>query len=175
MERTISNPTRQQKKRHFKSAESRKRAATAGARNLAAYRARIAGSPRETHGVVALLRGGNVSAEISNKLDAFEAGLLSDLGGDPTTAQRGLIDGTRTALGVCLLASAYLGQGSLSKFKRNRWVLSTLATYLNTLRLNLQTLGLERRTKDAMTLDSVLADIEAKRRASAAETGGNHG
>ncbi len=100
---------------------------------------------------------------LAETLAAFESGLLSDLGNEPTTAQRALVESTRTALGVCLLASAYLSQGSLDKFKRNRWIMSTLATYLNTLRLNLTTLGLERRTKSAMTLDAVLDDIAQKR------------
>jgi hypothetical protein len=99
------------------------------------------------------------------RLDAFEAGLLSDLGSEPTAAQRALIDSTRVSLGVCFLANAYLSQDGLSKLKRNRWLLSTLATFINSTRLNLQALGLERKTKDVMTLDSVLADLAATRNA----------
>ena len=168
MGRPITSLTRDDKKRAFKwkSPQARARSAAAGAANLAKYRARLTSSleqPRTTHGVQAFLTSGDAPAAITEKLDTFEAGLLADLGGDPTTAQRGIIESARTALGVVLLAYSYLSQGSLSKFKRNRWILSTLATYLNTLRLNLTALGLGRRTKDALTLDSVLDDIAQKR------------
>src|SRR6185437_2722133 len=87
-----------------------------------------------------------------------EAGILSDLGGEPSTAQRTLVQGARTCLGVCLLGNAYLRQGTLAHLKRNRWILATLATYLNSLKLYLQAIGLKRVPKDAFTLESVLSE-----------------
>jgi hypothetical protein len=41
--------------------------------------------------------------------------------------------------------------------------LSTLATFINSTRLNLQAFGLERRAKQIETLDSVIADITLRR------------
>lgn len=159
------NLTRESKKRGFewKSEEARKRSAEAGARNLALYRASVTKSARQTHGVVSYLQGGNPPAEIASKLDSFESGLLSDLGHEPTTAQHALVESTRVSLGVVLLASSYLSQGSVSQLKRNRWLLQALGTFLNTTRLNLLALGLERRAKEVLTLDSVLADLAIKR------------
>jgi len=156
------------KKRDFRWASdgARERSAAAGAANLAAYRATLDGELKQshtTHGVVTFLAKGGAPTEIAAKLDAFEAGLLSDLGSEPTAAQRALIDSTRVSLGVCFLANAYLSQDGLSKLKKNRWLLSTLATFINSTRLNLQALGLERRAKQVETLDSVFADIAANR------------
>jgi hypothetical protein len=167
MGRTITNPTRSGEKpeRNWRSPESRERCAKAGAANLAAWRA----ANPQTHGVVRFLRNGALSAEISNKLDEFEAGLLSDLGSEPTSAQKALVESTRTSLGVVLLANAYLAQDGLSKLKKNKWLLSVLATFVNTTRLNLQALGLERRATGVLTLDSVLADIASKRAQDAPE------
>jgi hypothetical protein len=163
--RTIRNLTRESKKRGFewKSEKARKRSAEAGARNLALYRASVTKSARQTHGVVSYLQGRNPPAEIASKLDSFESGLLSDLGHEPTTAQRALIESTRVSLGVVLLASSYLSQGSVSQLKRNRWLLQALGTFLNTTRLNLLALGLERRAKEVLTLDDVVRDISARR------------
>src|SRR6266404_1191527 len=165
MGRPITNLPRDDNKRGFKwkSPQARARSAASGAASRAAYRGSVNEKPVLTHGAQSFLSTGNAPSQIAETLAAFESGLLSDLGNEPTTAQRALVESTRTALGVCLLASAYLSQGSLDKFKRNRWIMSTLATYLNTLRLNLTTLGLERRTKSAMTLDAVLDDIAQKR------------
>lgn len=161
MEREISNPTRSDKKRTWRSPESQARCAAAGARNLKAWLA--AHNNKSTHGVTAYLHGGVVPEAITVRLDEFQAGLLSDLGSEPTTAQVALIEATRSSLGVVLLANAYLAKDGLSKLKKNKWLLSVLATFVNTTRLNLQALGLERRMKDALDLDSVLADIASKR------------
>ncbi len=168
MGRTIDSLTRGDKQRGFtwKSKEARKRSAEAGARNLALYRASVAGNLNQshtTHGVVTFLDKGSAPTEIEAKLDSFESGLLSDLGHEPTTAQRALIESTRVSLGVVLLASSYLSQGSVSQLKRNRWLLQALGTFLNTTRLNLLALGLERRAKEVLTLDDVVKDISARR------------
>src|SRR6266404_9733599 len=156
MGRPITNLPRDDQKRGFKwkSPQARARSAAAGAANLAAYRASVNEKPALSHGVQSFLSTGNAPSQIAEKLAAFESGVLSDLGSDPSTAQRALVESTRSALGVCLLASAYLSQGPLSQLKRKRWLLQTLATYLNTMRLNLLALGLERRAKNAMTVDA---------------------
>ena len=166
MERKISNPTRFDKKpeRHW-SPGARERCAKAGAANLAAWRA----ANPVTHGVVAYLSGGHVQEAITAKLDEFQAGLLSDLGSEPTAAQRALVEATRSSLGVVVLANTYLAQDGIRKLKKNKWLLSVLATFINTTRLNLQALGLERRASGVLTLDSVLADIAAKRAQDAPE------
>jgi len=116
-----------------------------------------------THAVVTFLDKGSAPTEIAGRLDAFEAGLLSDLGSEPTAAQRALIDSTRVSLGVCFLANAYLSQDGLSKLKKNRWLLQTLATFINSTRLGLCALGLERRAKQVLSLDDVVKDISARR------------
>jgi hypothetical protein len=167
--RTISNPPRvggKKREHQWKSEEARERATAAGARNLAKYRESLAGNPHQPnsrHNVVAFLHGGTVPEAIAAKLDEFQAGLLSDLGDAPTTAQRCLVEATRTSLGVCLLAQSYLGQGNLSSLKSNRWLLQTLATFVNSTRLALCALGLERRAKEVLTLDDVVRDISARR------------
>lgn len=113
--------------------------------------------------MVSFLNTAHASAEIATKLDAFEAGLLSDLAAEPSAAQKALIESSKVSLGVCLLANAKISQDGLSGLKRNRWLLQTLATFINSTRLGLCALGLERRAKQVDTLDSVLADLAAKR------------
>ncbi len=163
MQRTKATRNDKQGEYKWRSPESRARAAKAGAANLAAYRASVNGKPALTHGVQSFLNGGSAPSEITDKLAAYEAGLLSDLGNEPSTAQRALVETTCTALRVYLLARSYLLQGPPSQLKKKRWVFQTLATYLNTTRLNLLALGLERRAKDLLTVDAVLADIAEKR------------
>lgn len=162
------------RKRGWKSEESRARSTAAGAANLRkwldARKADSAEQPHKSHGVVAFLQGGKLSVEIANELDGIEQGLIADLGGDPTVAQKTLVTATRAALAVVLLGNAYLARDGLSKLKKNRWLLSTLATYTNSVRLNLLALGLERRAKQVESLDDVIADI-ASRRATAAQSG----
>lgn len=166
MGRKISNRTRSAKKRKpftWQSPETRARAMAAGAANLARYRAECAQRPALKHGVASFINSGNLPAEIERRLSEFQAGLLSDLGGEATTAQKTLIESTKICLGVCLLVSVKLSAGGVSKLQGNRWVLGTLGSYLNTLRLNLQALGLERRAKQAdLTIEAVVAEY-AKR------------
>jgi len=133
----------------------------AGINNLKKFNASRNNKPNLKHGVKSFIASGNAPRDIEVKLDAFEAGLVKDLGGSPSTSEIALIQSARTCLGVCLMADAYIQQGGLNNFRKNRWVLSVTATYSNTLRLNLQALGVKS-SVDATRLVEDLASRRAK-------------
>jgi hypothetical protein len=134
----------------------------AGTENLARMRERQRTEDRPPalkHGINAFLAHGRLPDAIRDHLGAFESGLVCDLGGDDaiTTGQRTLIQSTCICFGVVLLGGAWVAEnGAVRKSGRPQPVLGMLAAYLNTLRLNLMALGLERRSKSAQTLDAVL-------------------
>jgi hypothetical protein len=145
---------------------------TAGINNLKRFNASRNNKPHLKHGIQSFIATGAAPTAIEQRLDAFEEGLVKDLGGSPSTSEIALIQSARTCLGVCLMADAYVQRGGLDNFRKNRWVLTVTATYSNTLRLNLQALGVkssvdatrlvdnlaERRTKNS--LNAVIAATE---------------
>ena len=138
----------------------KERSTEAGAANLAAF-LDAGGKPNERHGVHSFLAGGELPAAIRAKVDAFEADLLSDLAETPTAAQRALVESSRVCLAIALLGFDWVAaNGAVSRSGKPAGVLSVLATFLNSLRLNVVTLmgpTLGRRTKGVQTLDQYIA------------------
>jgi hypothetical protein len=135
---------------------------TAGIENLARMRERQRAEDRPPglkHGIWAFQKYGRLPEEIAARLEDFETGMISDLGGDVTTAQRTLIETSRMCFGVILLASQWIAEnGAVRPGGKPQHILNLLGTYLNTLRLNLLALGLHRRTKSAHTLESIVSE-----------------
>jgi hypothetical protein len=138
--------------------------AAAGAANLAKYATAHPGEANLKHGVFQFLNGGQPPESVAERVEAFKADLISDLGGAPTAAQRALVDASGICLGVLLLGYAWVAEhGAVnSRSGKPARVLNVLASYMNTLRLNLLALGLERREKSVQTLESVLEEYEQK-------------
>lgn len=138
----------------------KERSTEAGAANLAAF-IDAGGKPNERHGVHTFLAGGELPAAIREKVEHFEAELLSDLAEAPTAAQRALVDSSRVCLAIALLGFDWVAaNGAVARSGKPAGVLSVIATYLNTLRLNLVTLmgpSLARRAKATQTLDQYIA------------------
>jgi hypothetical protein len=139
---------------------------TAGINNLKRFNASRNGKPNMRHGIQSFIATGAAPTAFEQRLDAFEEGLVKDLGGSPSTSEIALIQSARTCLGVCLMADAYVQQGGLANFRKNRWVLTVTATYSNTLRLNLQALGVKS-SVDATRLVDDLAKRRTKNSLSA--------
>lgn len=148
MGRKINNRTRSAKKRKpytWQSKETRARCVEAGRRNIAAYRATVGNATHRTHGISEALRTGNLPSDVAQKVSEFEAQLLSELGRKPNAREIALIESSKLALAILTLASNRLG--SLRRFGRAKWLLSTVATFMNALRLNLEVLGGHRTAK----------------------------
>lgn len=102
-------------------------------------------------------------------LDSFHDAWVSDLGGDDeiTGQRRALLHSARVAMAVILLAADYMAREGFTNSKgRPQPVLALLATYLNSLRLALVAVGLERVARD-ITPDTLQGYIQRK----AAEAG----
>src|SRR6266851_9272388 len=90
--------------------------AAAGRENLKRFNASRNGKPNVKHGIQSFIATGAAPTTIETRLDAFEEGLVKDLGGSPSTSEIALIQSARTCLGVCLMADAYVQQGGLANF-----------------------------------------------------------
>lgn len=134
--------------------------AAAGRENLKRFNQSRNNKPNTRHGIQTLIATGAAPTAIEQRLDAFEEGLVKDLGGSPSTSEIALIQSARTCLGVCLLCDAYVQKGGLDNFRKNRWVLTVTATYSNTLRLNLQALGL----KSSVDATRLVEDLASRRK-----------
>jgi hypothetical protein len=133
---------------------------TAGINNLMKFNASRGGKPNTKHGIKSFIATGAAPTAIETRLDAFEEGLVKDLGGSPSTAEIALIQSARTCLGVCLMADAFIQKGGLDNFRKNRWVMSVTATYSNTLRLNLQAL----QVKSSVDATRLVDDLATRRK-----------
>jgi hypothetical protein len=136
--------------------------AAAGRENLKRFNQSRGGKPNMRHGIQSFIATGAAPTAIEQRLDAFEEGLVKDLGGSPSTSEIALIQSARTCLGVCLMADAHIQQGGLANFRKNRWVLTVTASYSNTLRLNLQALGV----KSGVDATRVVEDLATRRKKS---------
>jgi hypothetical protein len=121
--RRISPAGRARKgKRHYRwqTEQSKERALAAGLANLRPKQAQRA-------------------AEIEARLGRFRAGVLAQLGGEEkvSEAQRALVESSALSLAITLLAFTRLFFG----FRRQKWLLTALTAHQNTLRLNLERLG----------------------------------
>lgn len=143
MVRKILNRTRQTKKRKpftWKSRETRQRCSEAGRRNILAYRARVGNATHRTHGVSEFINSGTgLPPDIAQKVAAFETEILSELGRKPNARETALVESSKLALVILFLASKRIS--NLRRLGRAKWLLSTVATFMNSLRLNLECLG----------------------------------
>lgn len=137
-----------------------------GTRNLRRYRDEHPNfRPNLRHGIHSFLNGGNAPPAIQAELDAMEAGLIKDLGGDLTMAQRVLIATARRALGVVMLGWAWIEQhGIVDRDGTPCGIIGMLASYMNSLRLSLLALGLERKPKSTKDLDAIIEEHSSRRR-----------
>lgn len=93
--------------------------------------------------------------------------IIADLGGETelTGEQRVVLETQRVALTVMALGELYLGRyGLTDKRQRPRAILKVLAPYCNVARLGASVLGLSRVPRKLQDLESVAAEIIAKRK-----------
>jgi hypothetical protein len=139
----------------------------AGTENLREMRERQTAEDRPpalSHGINSFLAHGRLPDAVRERLDAFQSGMISDLGGadNVTQAQRTLVESSQMCFGVVLLGNAWIAENGVTQSNgKPQFILTILATFLNTLRLNLMALGLERRTKTAQTLDDYIRRNDA--------------
>lgn len=150
--------------KHFKSEETRARAASSGAANLAAYREKVGKKTALKHGVDSLTNSGELPPgleTIAVQVDEIVAAMVADLGGvsELTAQKRALLASQRLCLLVMMLSGDYLArEGLVNKRGRPHRLLATAACYGNLLRRNAESLGLERRPKDALTFEAVMQE-----------------
>jgi hypothetical protein len=148
------------------------RQAAAGRKNLIQFRA--GQQPNLKHGIHAFVAGAPLSDTLRASLEAWKADLISDLGNEPTAAERALVDSACIARGVLLLGHEWMARnGVIDRRGRPAQVLKVLSCYMNSMRLCLTTLGLERRVKRVNDLESIAVEYAAKAAAppEAAEAG----
>ena len=89
-------------------------------------------------------------------VESYWEGWISDMGGDSeiTSKERAILHGAKICLVVALLSADYVAQHGLTDAKGNpQPILKILGTFLNTLRLNLCAVGLERRAREVGEVD----------------------
>lgn len=160
----------------------RSRKAEAGRRNLVKFR-ETNPAPATKAGIYTVTRSDGQelpaipgAAEI-RAVDGRIAQFIQDLGGpeNVTAAQQIVLDGIRTSLLVQGLCEAFLTEtGVVDRRRKPHALLKSLATFINSSRLGALALGLERKARDAKTLDARLAEI-AEREAEEAETDNDNG
>lgn len=148
------------------------RQAKAGTANLIAYRNRVNGRPALKSGIHATIAAGEIPAEIpyaseirKQVSELIDDGIV-DLGGRDaiTSTQRQILESSRLALTIVALGARYLTTEGIvdRRTRKPHGLLSVLAVYCNTVRLNAETLGLSRKAKDALTLEGVVAEYRKK-------------
>jgi len=103
-------------------------------------------------------------------VDSFYQGWLEDAGGEAglSAAKRALLWVSRGNLAVFALGLRYIEQNGLVDAEGDvQSVAKVLATYGNSLRLNLTAVGLERTPRDAKTLEVKLREIAEREQAEA--------
>jgi hypothetical protein len=147
----------------------------ARSRNIAQYRDSVGGATATKSGVFTVIRSGGrempavpYAGEIREQVSALIDAAIVDLGGSETVTalQKQILESSRLALTIVALGARYLAeQGVVSGKGKPHGLLSVLGTYANIIRLNAAELGLERRAKDAKTLDVRLAEIAEREEA----------
>lgn len=137
--------------------------------NLVQYRESVGGSTATKSGVFTVIRSGGrelppvpYAGEIREAVSALIDAAVVDLGGADaiTSMQKQILESSRLALTIVALGARYLAeQGVVDRRRKPHGLLSVLGTYANIVRLNAAELGLERRAKDAKTLEAKLAEI----------------
>jgi hypothetical protein len=141
-----------------------------GRKNLLAFNESRGGRPALTHGVNATIAsGGEIPAtvpgaeEISAAAEEIIKQTVFDLGyqteSEMPAQKRCLLSAQRLCLKILMLADRFItAEGLVIKGRANP-LLTVAATYINSMRLNAEKLGLERRSKSVeMTLEQVLAE-----------------
>jgi hypothetical protein len=135
----------------------------AGRQNLIAFNKSRGGRPAAKHGIHSFVAGAPLSDALRSSLEAWKADLISDLGNEPTAAERALVDSACIARGVLLLGHEWMARnGVIDRRGRPAQVLKVLSCYMNSMRLCLTTLGLERRVKRVNDLESIAVEYATK-------------
>jgi len=119
----------------------------------------------------AAVRNGKLPAgneDLQALVDSFYQGWLEDAGGEAnlTAAKRALLWVSRGNLAVFALGLRYIEQNGLVDAEGDvQSVAKVLATYGNSLRLNLTAVGLDRTPRDAKTLEVKLREIAEREQA----------
>lgn len=141
----------------------------AGTKNVLAFRP---AAPRQSHGVHTYLAGGPLPNALRESLEAWKRDLISDLGNEPTAAELALVEAACIAKGVLLLGHQWMAKnGVIDRRGRPAQVLKVLSAYMNSMRLSLTTLGLERRVKRVNDLESIAVEYAEKAATSVPATG----
>ena len=152
--------------------------AEAGATNLAAYRANEQKPPGLIHGGhSAAVKAGKLPAghdEMQSLVDGFYQGWVEDLGGDAnlTSSKRALLWVSRGCLAIFALGLEHIkAEGLVDAGGDVQPVAKVLATYGNSLRLNLAAAGLERVPRNVTkTLEARLEEIAEREDGERGET-----
>lgn len=144
----------------------------AGRANLVAFREQCDGRPAATHGIrTAIASNGQVlpvpyANEVREAVTLLIDAAVVDLGGAEaiTSMQRQVLESSRVALTIVTLAARYLSQEGIvnAKTGKPQGLLLILGGYLNTIRLNAETLGLARQARHAgggSALEAKFAEI----------------
>ncbi len=119
----------------------------------------------------AAIRNGQLpvgNEDLQALVDSFYQGWVEDLGGEAnlTSAKRALLWVSRGNLAVFALGLRYIEQHGLVDAQGDvQSVAKVLATYGNSLRLNLTAVGLDRTPRDAKTLEVKLREIAEREQA----------
>jgi hypothetical protein len=132
--------------------------------NMIAFNAERGGKPALKHGATsAPVRAGMVpDADLQLLIDEFYAGWVSDLGGEEniTSARKAILFAAKGNLACFGMAMRYLERNGLVDEKgKVAPVAGILATFGNSLRLHLTAAGLDRKARDAKTLEVRLREI----------------
>jgi hypothetical protein len=170
----VGNESPKREKKPNKGRKATPREVEAGRANLIAYRARVGGKTALQSGVYSVIRNGEVpeavpgAAEIEQAVGSIIDGFIADLGGSEnvTNSQRVILSGLRLSLLVQALVESELKRtGIVDRRRRPNALLKTAATFINSARLGAVALGLERKARDAKTLDARLAEIAEREQA----------
>jgi hypothetical protein len=132
--------------------------------NMIAFNAERGGKPALKHGATsAPARAGIVpDADLQRLIDEFHAGWVSDLGGleNITSARRAILFAAKGNLACFGMAMRYLERnGLVDERGKVAPVAGILATFGNSLRLHLTAAGLDRKARDAKTLEVKLREV----------------
>jgi hypothetical protein len=146
----------------------RERGRLVGRKNLLAFNESRGGRPALTHGVNATIASGEIPAavpgaeEISAAAEEIIQQTVLDLGyeteAEMPAQKRCLLSAQRLCLKILMLADKYISAEGLVIKGRANPLLTVAATYINSMRLNAEKLGLERLSKNVTTLEQVIAE-----------------
>lgn len=146
----IGPAARKPRKRRRLTPEGRRRMAKAGARNLKAYKARVATLKAQAN------------EDVGKLVESFGRELLADLGEEVGAAQRALVESAKASYTAILLALRQL-ELAPGRLVRAKGLSAALAAHTNGLARTLRLLGIRRRGQEAPTLEQVFEQIEKEK------------